>query len=100
MARQQTSADSIYIKVGSAFIIHRQYNNTTNTFQLKHFFEKLIFDLVPQVDLFSPRSIAPTFRHRLAQWEQDRTRLNTNEIHAPFIEEISDAPRKKQTSQK
>ena len=94
MARQQTSADSIYIKVGSTFIIHRQDHNTTNTFQLNQFFEKLIFDLVPQVDLFSPRSIAPTFRRRLAQWEQDRTRLNTNEAHAPFIEELSDASRK------
>ena len=80
--------------VVNAFIIHRQYHNTTNTFQLKHFFEKLMFDLVPQVDLFYSRSIAPTFRRRLAQWEQDRTRLNTNEIHAPLIEELSDASRK------
>ena len=77
--------------VVNAFIIHRQYHNTSNTFQLKHFIEKLIFDLVPQVDLFAPRGIAPIFRRRLAQWEQDRTRLNTNEIHAPFIEELSDA---------
>ena len=88
MARQQTSAVD-------AFIIHRQYHNTNKkSFQLRHFIEKLIFDLVPEVDLFAPRGIAPIFRRRLAQWEQDRTRLNSNEIHAPFIEELSDASRK------
>ena len=77
--------------VVNAFIIHRQYHNTSNTFQLRPFIEKLIFELVPQVDLFAPRGIAPIFKRRLAQWEQDRTRLNTNVIHAPFIEELSDA---------
>ena len=84
MARQQTS-------VVKAFIIHRQYHNTNKkSFQLRHFIEKLIFDLVPQVDQFISQGIPPIFKRRQAQWEYDRTRLNRSDIHAPFIEELPD----------
>ena len=77
--------------VVNAFIFHREYHKTENIFLLRHFIEKLIFDLVPQVDISAPQGIPPIFRHRKLHWEQDRTRLSQDEIHAPFIEELPDA---------
>jgi len=31
------------------------------------------------------------FKSRKIHWEQDRTRLNRKELHAPFVEELPDA---------
>jgi len=76
--------------VVNAFIIHRQYHRTDKTFQLRQFIEKLVFDLVPQVENNVPRGIPPRFKRRKIQWEQDRIRLSKEEIHAPFIEELPD----------
>ena len=84
----------ISASVVNSFIIHKQYHNTPKIFQLRHFIENLVFDLVPQFGLSSARDIPPIFKRRLAHLEQDRIRLNSQEINAPFIEELPDAIRK------
>ena len=76
--------------VVNAFIIHKQYHKTDKTFQLRHFIEKLAFDLVPQIDNSASPGVPPVFKRRKTQWEQDRIRLNRKEMHAPFIEELPD----------
>ena len=69
--------------VVNAFIIHKQQYNTNNAFQMNYFIKKLlIFNLVPEAD--------PIFKRRHPRWEQDRTRLNTQEMHASFIQELPD----------
>jgi hypothetical protein len=80
--------------IANSYIIHKQYHNTPKIFRLRHFIENLVFDLVPQFGLSSARDIPPIFKRRLAHWEQDRIRLNSQAIHAPFIEELPDAIRK------
>ena len=60
----------------NAFIIHREYHKTENTFPVRHFIEKLILvHLVPQVDISAPQGIPSIFRRQKLQWEQDRTTL-------------------------
>ena len=76
--------------VVNAFIIHRQYHNTHKSFLMRNFIEALVFDLVPQIGFSAPLGIPPIFRRRKTQWEEDRNRLNKDEIHAPFVEELPD----------
>ena len=76
--------------VVNAYIIHREYHKTEKTFQLRNFIENLVFELAPQADNLASQGVPPIFKRRKIQWEQQRIRLDKNEIHAPFIEELPD----------
>jgi hypothetical protein len=49
-----------------------------------------LLDLVSEIGLNAPLGIPSVFRRRKTQWEEHRTRLNNDEIHEPFVEDISD----------
>ena len=53
--------------VVDAFIIHGQYQKAVKTFQLRHFIEKLAFDLVPQINNSASPEVPPVFRRRKTQ---------------------------------
>lgn len=72
--------------VVNAFIFHKMYLKKPKKFNLLDFVQGLIFDLVPQVNTDIPNGIEPIFKRRRTEWEADRTRLNRQLQHLPFIE--------------
>ena len=61
-------------------------NQTTITAPLL----QALLDLAPETGFNALLGIPSVFRRRKTQLEEHRTRLNNDEIHEPFVEEISD----------